>query len=183
VRTVIDLRNPEERSPDVAPRPAAVDTLHLPLDGKADDRFWAEWGSGPQIGTPLYYGPFLERFPERSAAVIAAVARAQAGGVVVHCRAGRDRAGLVSILLLDVAGVAPEAIVDDYHLSIPRVRALFAALGEEDQERAIEAELRRRGTTARDTIVALLDRLDAATYLRASGLTEADLASLRARML
>ena len=44
VRTVIDLRNEDERGPDVAARPACVTTLVVPLDGTADAGFWAEWG-------------------------------------------------------------------------------------------------------------------------------------------
>ena len=180
VRTVIDLRNEDERSPDAAPRPAAVTTLTLPLDGKADPAWWAEWGSGPQIGSPLYYRSFLERFPERAAAVVRAVATAPAGGVVVHCRAGRDRAGLTAVLLLELARVEHHEIADDYALSVPRVARLFAELGEPDQERDIAAELARRGTTARATILELLASLDVEAHL---GLGERDLAALRRRLL
>jgi protein-tyrosine phosphatase len=183
VRTVIDLRNDDERSPDVAPRPASITTLLLPLDGTADAAFWAEWGSGPQIGTPLYYGAFLERFPDRTAAVVAAVARAQPGGVLLHCRIGRDRAGLAAMLLLALADVAPEEIADDHGLSHERVRVLLAAIGEPDQETGITAELERRGTTAREAILDLLSAFDAESYLREAGLTDADVAALRARML
>ena len=71
VRTVIDLRNDDELGPDVAPRPESVTTVHLPLDAAEERDFWDVWDSGPQFATPLYYGPHLERFPERTAAVIA----------------------------------------------------------------------------------------------------------------
>ena len=36
VRTVVDLRNDHELGVDVAPRPASVETVHLPLDVSAD---------------------------------------------------------------------------------------------------------------------------------------------------
>jgi protein-tyrosine phosphatase len=62
VRTVIDLRNDDERGSDAAPRPARVETVHLPHDAVEDREFWDVWSSGPQYGTPLYYGPHLERF-------------------------------------------------------------------------------------------------------------------------
>jgi len=183
VRTVIDLRNDDERRPDAAPRPDHVATLVLPLDGKADTAFWAEWGSGPQIGTPLVYGPFLERFPARAAAVMGAIARAQAGGVVVHCRAGRDRAGLVSLLLLALAGVHHDEIAADHGLSGERVRALFAALGEDDQAKDIDEELRRRGTTSRETILALLGWLDVEGYALENGISAEEVAALRGRLV
>jgi protein-tyrosine phosphatase len=47
---------------------AAITSLHLPLDNIEDRTFWDEWTSGWQFGTPLYYGPHIARFPERSAA-------------------------------------------------------------------------------------------------------------------
>jgi len=53
VRTVIDLRNEEERAPDLAARPAAITTVQLPLDGVKQRAFWSSWDSGPQFGTPL----------------------------------------------------------------------------------------------------------------------------------
>ena len=184
IGTVIDLRNPDERTPDRAPRPAAIDTLHVPLDATESREFWAEWGSGPQIGTPLYWGPFLERFPERATAVVVAVARARPGGVVFHCRIGRDRTGLVALLLLGLLGVAPEHIADDHELSAERVRALLAAMGEDsDHERDIAEEFARRGTTARDTIVATLGSVDVEAYLRRHGVAGPDLAALRERLV
>jgi protein-tyrosine phosphatase len=183
VRTVIDLRNDDERAPDAAPRPELVTTLELPLDGTADTAFWSEWGSGPQIGTPLYYGPFLACFPERTAAVVGAVARARPGGVLLHCRAGRDRVGLATLVLLAVTGVEHDEIADDHGLSHERVSALAAALGEPDQRADIEAELQRRGTTSREAILGLLAGLDAEAYLRGAGVDLDDLAALRSRLL
>jgi len=41
----------------------------------------------------LYHRPFLERMPQRAAAVVAVIADAEPGGVLVHCAAGQDRAG------------------------------------------------------------------------------------------
>ena len=81
VRTVIDLRNEDERALDGSRRPDGIETLHLPLDAIDDSDFWDDWLHGPGFATPLYYAAHLERFPERSARVLAAVARAQPGGV------------------------------------------------------------------------------------------------------
>jgi len=158
VRTVLDLRNDDEVTPDRAPRPASLRTVRLPLDGVAHTDFWEHWASGPQFATPLYYGPHLERFPERSARVIAAIAHAQSGGVLVHCVGGNDRTGQIAMLLLALAGVAPEDIAADYALSAERIR---------------HAEL----------VLSTLRALDVEARLRAGGLTDADLAALRDRLL
>jgi len=133
VRTVIDLRNDEELRPDRAPRPGALETVRVPLDGIEDREFWDVWSAGPTFGTPLYYGPFLERFPERAARVVEAIARARPGGAVYHCSRGRDRTGLVTLALLALLGAEPAAVAADYELSASGVRALSADLGEPDQ--------------------------------------------------
>jgi protein-tyrosine phosphatase len=41
---------------------------HVPVDGSEDREFWDVWSTGPPFGTPLYYRPWLERFPQRAAA-------------------------------------------------------------------------------------------------------------------
>jgi protein-tyrosine phosphatase len=183
VRTVVDLRNDDEREPDAAPRPAGLVTHHLPLDGIEDREFWDVWATGPQFGTPLYYRPFLERFPARTAGVVRAIARARPGGVVFHCSRGRDRTGLVSIVLLLLAGVDPEEIAADYGLSAERVRIAAARFGREDEGPVLEAFLRDRGTTAREIILSELATLDVAAHLRDAGLAADDVDALRERML
>ncbi len=183
VRTVIDLRNRDELGPDVAQRPAEVRTLHLPLDASEERDFWDIWSSGPQFGTPLYYGPHIERFPERSAAVLAAIANAEPGGVAFHCEGGRDRSGQVTMLLLALAEVPAEEIAADYALSHGRLAARYAARGEEDQAPLLRAYLEERGTSAEAVIVELLGELDVEERLRAAGLAQRELAALRGRLL
>jgi protein-tyrosine phosphatase len=184
VRTVVDLRNGDEVARgDAAGRPDDVATVRVPLDGVEDTAFWDVWASGPQFGTPLYYGPFLERAPERAARAVAAIAQARPGGVAVHCVGGRDRTGLVSIVVLGLLGVAPEHVAADYALSAQRVAARHAALGSDDDGPVLEAFLAGRGTTAEALVVDLLDGLALEALLSAGGLTDRDLAALRARLL
>ena len=183
VRTVIDLRNDDELGADAASRPASVRTVHLPLDGSDDREFWDIWDSGPQFGTPLYYGPHLERFPERSAAVLSAIARAEPGGVVFHCGGGRDRAGQVTMLLLGLVGVAAEDIASDYALSAEWLTARYAARGEPDQGPLLEAFLGDRGTSAAEVITTMLRALDVEATLLDAGLTSQDVSALRRRLL
>jgi protein tyrosine/serine phosphatase len=171
VRTVIDLRNDDELGMDVAPRPAALTTLHLPLDGVEDRAFWQEWHGRPEFGTPIYYRPFLDHFPERTAAVFTAIARAEPGGIAVHCGIGRDRTGLIAILLLALAGVGPEEIAADYALSEDRVP--FGRVGTFYED---------NGTSAAEVIGAMLAELDVEAYLRAAGVGAGDLAAIRARL-
>ena len=70
IRTVIDLRNPDEIGEDAAPRPPGLTTIRIPLDGMEDTEFWSQWLERPEFGTPHYYGPWLERFPDRAARIL-----------------------------------------------------------------------------------------------------------------
>jgi rhodanese-related sulfurtransferase len=150
VRTIIDLREEDELD-GVGPRDG-VETIHIPLDRIADDpEFWEDWMHGPQFGTPLYYRPFVERFPERIEQVLDAIERARPGGVVFHCVGGRDRTGLVAIAALAAAGVAPGAIADDYARAAERAHTY---------EPVLEEYLTERGTSARELVLELAAGLD-----------------------
>jgi protein-tyrosine phosphatase len=165
IRTIVDLRNADELAS--LERPPGLETLHLPLDGQEDADFWAEWGSGPEFGTPLYYGPHLDRFPDRNARVIEAIARAEPGGVLFHCVGGRDRTGQITMLLLSLAGVEPKEIAADYCLSP----------GDGDDF------LVSRGTSSTEVVLSVLADLDAEEYLRGAGVAETDLVAVRERLL
>jgi hypothetical protein len=201
VRTVIDLRNDDEIRPYPTPGPtvragtaqfaaptappavpAGIDQLWMPLDDIEDTELWRYLNDEHLNGTPLYYRPFLERKPERCVAVLVAVARARPGGVIFHCGAGRDRTGLVAMLLLALVAVPPHVIADDYELSAGQLGELFEVMGLQDQETAIETALALRGITARAAILATLEGLDVVRHLKAAGLSDEDLAAIRARI-
>ncbi len=170
VRTVLSLRTDglAEERPDVALRPADLTTVSAAIEDFEDADFVRQWVDTDLWCTPLYYRDALRRWPERHAAAVAAVAHAPPGGVLVHCGRGHDRTGIVALLLLALAGVAPEEIAADYALSI-------------DPER--DRLLAQRNTSSAEVISDTLAQLDAAAYLRAGGLSEAELAAVRARLL
>lgn len=182
VRTVVDLRNADEYGEDAAPRPPGLRTVPLPLAppplGSAPANLWS---TGIQ-GTPLYYPQLLEQFPQHTARVVRAVAFAESGGVAVHCVAGRDRTGLVSLLLLALAGVPAADIAADYELSAERLPGLYAAVGEPDRQAELEEPLRRAGTTAAAAVVAAVTSFDPVQHLRAGGLSDAEIQAARARL-
>lgn len=183
IRTIVDLRNDEEREAPAEPSAAEFTTVHVPLDDLADTEFWEYLWGNDLDGSPLYYQPFLDRKPERCAAAVAAVAHAAPGGVIVHCGIGRDRTGLISLLLLALVGVAPEDIASDYELSNLSLRRLWAERGEDDQCPVIEEILRRKNTSARALLLDILASLDVDAYLRTGGLSDDDLTAVRARLL
>ena len=121
VRSVVDLRQPAERARDTSPRPAWLTTRHVDHDGLDEHpEFWVDYWETGLVGTALYYLPHLAALPERTGAVLAALADAPEGGVLFHCMAGRDRTGLIAAILLSAVDTEPEAIVDDYLETVRR---------------------------------------------------------------
>ncbi len=189
VRTVVDLRNKIER--DAEPYVCALDVVRVPIEDDTDDEFVERWRP---FSTPHYYRAALDRWPDRAAAAVAAVARARPGGVVVHCGLGRDRTGLLTMLLLSLAGVMPEDIADDYELSATRLPPLDAdrllssaslvnARSRRQLEDDLERErLRRERTSDRDAILATLASLDLTAYLLGAGLSGDEVHAVRARL-
>lgn len=143
VTTIIDLRNADERSTLRHPG------LHLPLDGVEDHEFWKEWGQKVEFGTPLYYLPHLQRMPERSARVLQSMAESPPGAVLFHCVIGRDRTGMIAMLLLCHLGVDPESIVDDYMHSVTNL----------PPEPRIEEFFQQRNGSLRETVREVVDQV------------------------
>ncbi|CAN5854034.1 hypothetical protein BH24ACT3_BH24ACT3_14570 [soil metagenome] len=185
IRTLVDLRNAEQAAAEPQTPPAGISTVSVPLEeGLDDDLEFAAWMSSGLWTTPLYYATFLRRWPDRCASAVAAVAHAPPGGVLVHCGKGCDRTGLVVLLLLSVAGVGPEHIVADYLLTADRLRSPAAVrLGLEDHNHEIEAVLDREGTTLRAALLDTLASVDLVACLRDGGLTTAEEAAVRQRLV
>jgi protein-tyrosine phosphatase len=192
VRTVVDLRDEAELQAD-PPGELPVEVLHVPFlefrrrDVVAEIEAVSAAASTPAIATRDVYLVFLEHFRENVARAIGAVARAPEGAVVVHCVGGKDRTGLVTAFLLDLAGVDHDEIGTDYALSELRLkprhdRWITEAGTEEERER-----LRRVAATPKEAIVEVLAELErrygaVEAYLRAGGLDPEDAERARARL-
>lgn len=181
VATVVDLRTAEERGSRRLP--GDLEEFHVPLfeDEDADEIFAAQ-------GMEDLYSRMLERRARAFADAIGAIAEAARGGVVVHCQVGKDRTGLVSALLLALAGVREDAIADDYAVSEARVRPLVADWidsAPEPAERARRAWLSSAGRETMLATLALVERRFGGVrgYLGDAGVPEAQLAAVRARLL
>ena len=134
------------------------------------------------------YVVLLGQCADAIADAVRALARAPRGAAVIHCQIGRDRTGLISALLLSLAGVPAEAIIRDYALSAIALEPLFSDWlrgAASEQERASIEQTRRCEPEAMDSALRLLDDCfgGADAYLRDAGLGPADREALAARLL
>lgn len=193
IRTIVDLRFAGERSSD-PPVPDAIAVEHVSLFGAHDPaeaaRVDALVRSAPDAAaaTAALYVDTLTTRVENVAAAVDAIAGAGEGGVAVHCFVGKDRTGIVVALLLELAGVERDAIVDDYALTEGRVGSLVDDWIA-DAEDAADREMRRRISAApANAMAATLDALDdvhggAHRYLRRAGVGESSLERIRRRLV
>ena len=118
--------------------------------------------------------------------ILALIARAETLPALFHCSAGTDRTGMVAALVLGIAGVPREIIVEDYGIS---GRFLLARrLDEEpDAEEITWQEYERRVSPA-EVMKGMLRDLDERFcgiegYVRAIGVSEAEIEGIRTAMI
>lgn len=173
----IDLRTQEE----ISKKP---DTL------QSDNRFKyvnvSLMGPGPLDLTKIttlgdLYTQTLAEHGEEFKKVFQSMAAQPDGAVLYHCSAGKDRTGMVTAILLELAGVDRKEIVHNYAISgsyLPPVTP------EQIKERP---GLARIMGTPPEAMTQFLDVLDkkyggAATYLKQIGVSDTEIAALSKRL-
>lgn len=182
VRTFVDLRDEGDGDPDGAPRPAGITTVRVPLD-PIGTPFYEHWQGIDNLASPLYYPAMLAEHADRVVAAVRAIATAEPGGVVFHCASGKDRTGLIALVLLTLAEAPAKDIIADYLLSYERMKPRYDAIGARDQLTAITELLAKHDLTAETSLTATIQSLTMPDYLLDNGLTEVELAALRARLI
>jgi protein-tyrosine phosphatase len=191
ISRIVDLRHADELAAD-PDGDVPVEVVHVPVLPDPAWPYWAEIDAvadaagDAAAARAAVYLEFLERFSHGFAAAVTAVAQASPGGVVIHCFAGKDRTGLVAALLLRLAGVSVHDVAADYALSEENLRELSEPWIERAEDE-VERERRRRTASApaaaMETVLRELDARGGATeYLLRAGVSDADLARVRARL-
>ena len=181
VRTVIDLRNPDEISADLSPRPAALTTLEVPQD-PVDTPFYVHWSAVDHLASPLYFPAMLIEYPGPVISAVRAIANAAPGGVVFHCAGGKDRTGLLAMVLLILAGAEPEEIIADYLLTYEKMEPRYEAMGAGDQLLKVRKLLADHGTTVEESLHSTITSLSMPEFLLQNGLSDTELGRLTDRL-
>jgi protein tyrosine/serine phosphatase len=190
VRTAIDLRFPQERTPH-PPHAVPIDVAEIPLFGRIDrataqriDALVLDAADAAEA-IRLMYVEALEVHATRIAEAVDTVARSlDHGAVLVHCAIGKDRTGIVSAFLLRLAGVSVDDVADDYALSHDRIAGLVAPWideAETDEQRRFRE---RMCSAPRAGMHGMLQALEgrfggAERYLRDAGVTGERITGLR----
>jgi protein-tyrosine phosphatase len=192
VTRIVDLRLPEELAED-QPRDVDIDVVHISLFGEVFDEDYIatldeHLDSVDDVADHYAwsYVDFLERYRDRFGIAFAAVADSD-GAVVVHCMGGKDRTGLVSALLLRLVGVSYDDIGADYAESADNLQPRNAEWLASMPDARSRARVRKLSQTPAEAMVRVLEEIEArygdvASYLRAAGLDDEQVARLRERL-
>jgi hypothetical protein len=178
IRTVVDLRQQRERDMDTQTRPDWLTTVHIDLDGLENAAFWADYWDNGLVGTALYFLPHLKAMPERAGAALSEIVSAPPGGVLFHCMGGRDRTGMLSMLLLSAVSVDHEAIVDDYLETVRLADLRAVGSNRNNVEPMLDELCQLHGTTTEGAFRAALAGLDLDGFIEAAGLSDLDRSAL-----
>jgi len=184
VRTIIDLRRPEEVKdrPDISFSAHAVEYLNVPL-------YDITFATDPAIRSQeAMLCRVVDQHQQGIARAVQTIAGSQPA-TLVHCTGGLHRTGLVTAFCLAVAGVPEEVIAEDFALS----EAYLGPALEEARQRMIA----RGGSPERaqwfaaskpETMRHTLAHVDqtyggVSAYLSAAGVTQAQQEALRAMLV
>ncbi|TDE40109.1 tyrosine-protein phosphatase [Antarcticimicrobium sediminis] len=191
LRTVIDLRTPAEleEAPSLLAGLSGVEFLNVPL---FEDLAPATMGLQSSTEADPLLAFYLSALETRHAAIrdiLSAMAEAPGGAVMFNCTAGKDRTGLVAAMLLGLAGVRQEDIIADYVMTADLIPGLVAEFLERSRQKGGDvASYEKMLRSPAGTMSTALDSIEKRhgsipQYLRAAGLSGADAASLRKKLV
>ncbi len=199
LKLVCDFRGPGEwqEEPDRLPTDPAPEVAHLEIwdpsfssegfrEAMSDSDTEIDLANLLVEGNRLFAGKFSDRY----AAMFERITRPENLPAVVHCTAGKDRAGFASALILRTLGVPMETVYDDFlltnHYTAERIEQQVFMIRLFSMFRVSAADLRAVMGVERRYLEAAFDEIetnygDFDSYRReALKLSDADLANFRA---
>ncbi len=189
LRTVIDLRSTHEMRAEPNPFEGHPNVWfhNIPLFGALAPIEAVSSATG-RFDMAERYREAVDRCQAQIAEVITTIAAAEDGVVLFHCTAGKDRTGIIAALLLSLAGVDDDTIVNDYAMTATVAAPLLDRLRAEALARGGSPELIESFLTSEPmTMRILLDHVaqahgGTAAYLSSIGLDRSTLEALKRRL-
>lgn len=190
LRAVIDLRTAAEV--ERAPSPFAaypdVHFVNLPMFDDLAPAALSQAKSDAAHPLLAFYDDALETRGPAIRRILSEIAAVRDGAVLFNCTAGKDRTGLVAALLLGLAGVGRDEIVEDYALTADFISELVEEfLGVSRANGGDVESYARLLESPAFTMAKTLDRIASRYgtvegYLRHVGTTQEEIDALRARL-
>ncbi len=180
---VLDLRSAAEVDSSPHPLNGSDGYRNLPLiDPRAEQYRDAD---AEQTLADIYRGSIV-RNTSTIAEIMRAIADAPDGPILICCAAGKDRTGMISAVLLELAGASRPAIGADYARTETCMRPLF-----DDELAAADATSRQHRSDLQnseaDNVLGMLDHVldrygSVPGYLNSLGLTDEQVQWIRRRL-
>lgn len=191
LRTVVDLRLAHELANGTFPvdlHPVAFHHVSI-LDQSWDH----EQALKENLPTAEFlhraYTAMLDAGADQFAEAFRILAGAEALPAVFHCAAGKDRTGILAVLILGALGVERDLIVADYALTQAAMERILGRLAQDPERKArIDRSPRSFFVADGDAVARLLDDIERAHgsvrgFVRHLGVPAADLDGLEAHLL
>jgi protein-tyrosine phosphatase len=193
LRTVLDLRTDAELADHGVFSGPGVVHHHLPVLRETwDARSFDPTADHDAVVAFLTarYVEMLEEGPDALAGAITAIADPANQAVLFHCAAGKDRTGVVALLVLGLLGVSDDDMADDYHLT-QHGTSRWLSWAEQAEPQMLEAMADQPVAylaSPREAALGLLDELrrrhgSVEAYVAGIGVTDATVERLRSGLL
>ena len=183
IRAIVDLRSEWEsaEAPDHWLYKEPIDTYRVSLSGKlAPGAIMKENATLANMYTEI-----IESEKGQILKVMQILA-SQKGGVLFHCSAGKDRTGLITMMLLKLAGVDNDTICEDYSASEVYLKPLVVEMKKFFADRNIpfiESLFHSKKEDMESACLFFDQRYNIENYLRMIGLSDEELVQLKAKLV
>ena len=186
LKNVMDLRSSDECAavPDVLSLDKSISYINVPMYDKMAAKGTR---SAADECKPFSWADHYIRMVEENKLwvlnVLSALEKAQ-GCTLIHCATGKDRTGLVAMVLLGLCGVSDEDIIADYSVSQIYLKPLYEKLIKDGASRTLSDPC---FSTAPENMALLLTHINSVyggipSYLKTCGVSDDLIASLRKRL-
>ncbi|MEO8540492.1 MAG: tyrosine-protein phosphatase [bacterium] len=188
VSTIVDLRSTLERERDVTPDPKTVGIAHICAPVFEQDQSPVGQSTDAFPGYAVAYQRMLETGRNAYRTLFEQLADAD-GRVLFHCAAGKDRTGVAAALMLGLAGVDHDTIVEDYAVSATLLEPMITEWLPKMAERGISEEHGRKLMASppedmRSTLLHIESLYGSpAGYLESVGVSTSTISAARARLI
>lgn len=178
VRAVLDLRGEAEAQKYPNPLQYDPEICYLNIPFITDEIMDLRKIRITGFHVPNFYRDLLESY-ELVCRIMNFIA-AQKGCVLFHCMAGKDRTGVVAMLLLGLCGVSKEDIIANYQVTRTYLKD-YVTLNLEDEIRELEFSKPEWMEETYDYLIHTYGSVEA--YLQTAGLSKKTIKKLKKKLL